>query len=379
MVITLRKAELLSTLQKVVNIVPARSTIQIVTNLCIAVSDGRLLIRATDFDLSIKASCPLGNSDGSREFIVNAAKLFAIVKEMPETEIKLDASGGEYLKISTANDEFKLPLQTSENFPEYPEVKEIAAFSIRAETLMEMAARVKFAVAKDTTRPALKGVLCELAGDSIRMVATDGHKLSLCNEKNAFGVVDKNISIVMPPKVLDQLGKTVHDPNSTIAVRVGKNLAEFTVGDTKITSKLIEEEYPNYNEAIPKKTTKRAILRRDDLFSVLRRISVMSNSRTRQVKFAFKENEVQVSTYDRDFRGEGKSSLSATLEGEPVNMGFNADFFIEILRLMDDDQVVLTMNSPLSAALVKPFDEAKAERMLFLIMPLRLLDDEMND
>jgi DNA polymerase-3 subunit beta len=379
MIVTIRKAELLSTLQKVVNIVPPRSTLPILSNLCITINQSELIVRATDLDLSIKVKRALASSEGETEFIVNANKLFAIVKEMPESDITLDFADKEFVRISTANDKFKLPIQTAENFPAAPAFKELAEFSIRAGTLMDMAARVKFAVAKDTTRAALKGILCELEGDSVRMVATDGHKLSMCNEQNSAGTVAKNISIILPPKALDQISKTIQNYEETITVKVGQTYAEFTAGETVITSKLIEGDYPNYNEAIPKNTSKTAKVRRDDLFSVLRRISVMSNSRTRQIRFVFKENELQISSSDRDFRGEGKSSLPMQFEGEPITIGFNADFLIEILRLMDDDNVSITMNSPLSAALLKPADEVKAGRMLFLIMPLRLLDDEMNE
>ncbi len=376
---SLRKAELLGLLQKVVNIVPARSTLPILSNISVQLNGSLLVLRATDLDLSITTTADIGSGSGSHDFIVNAKRLFDVIKELPETDISFDLSSKEFLKVETPTDEFKLPIQSSENFPETPSFKETFRFTIKSSTLDEMGSRVRFAVAKDTTRAALKGVLCELSGNTIKMVATDGHKLCLCQEDNLPEKAKDKISIIIPPKALDQISKIISNPDDIITVRLGQIYAEFSANKTSVTTKLIEGEYPNYDDAIPKNNPKKAIVKRDELFSVLRRISVMSNSRTRQVRFAFSKNTLTVSSSDRDFRGEGKSSLSVQYDHEASVIGFNADFFIEILRLLDDEDVVVSMNTALSATIIQPMSEGKSRRMLFLIMPLRLLDEESND
>jgi DNA polymerase III subunit beta len=376
---TLRKADILTLLQKVVNIVPVRSTLPILSNISVQINGSILVMRATDLDLSITTTADIGSAPGNKEFIVNAKRLFDIIKELPETDITFDLSGKDFLKVVTPTDEFKLPVQSAENFPETPAFKELFRFTIKSSTLDEMSARVRFAVARDTTRAALKGVLCELSGSTIKMVATDGHKLSLCREDNLPEKTKEKIAIIVPPKALEQLSKIIVSPDDNITVRVGQIYAEFSANKTSVTTKLIEGDYPNYEEAIPKSNPKKAVVKRDELFSVLRRISVMSNSRTRQVRFAFAKNSLTVSTSDRDFRGEGKSSLSVQYDGEAVTIGFNADFFIEILRLLDDEDVVVSMSTPLAATIIQPVTAAKSGRMLFLIMPLRLLDEETNE
>lgn len=375
---SLRKAELLGLLQKVVNIVPARSTLPILSNISLRLDGSLLVMRATDLDLSITTTADLSAASGHHEFIVNAKRLFDIIKELPETDIAFDLSSKEYLRIETPTDEFKLPVQSAENFPETPAFKEIFRFTLKSSVLEDMASRVRFAVAKDTTRAALKGVLCEIRENTVKMVATDGHKLSLCKETGLPEKAEEKISFIVPPKALDQIAKIVSNPEDTLTIRVGQIYAEFSANKTSVTTKLIEGDYPNYNDAIPKNNPKEAFIKRDELFSVLRRISVMSNSRTRQVRFAFTQNNLTVSSSDRDFRGEGKSSLSIHYNGDNCVIGFNADFFIEIMRLMEDDEIRLSMNTPLSAAIVEPKAEDRRERMLFLIMPLRLLDEESN-
>lgn len=372
---SVRKDALITVLQKVINIVPARSTLQILSNVHVRLDGSSLALRATDLDLSIMTTAEIKPVPKPREFIVNARKFFDIVKELPETDLELELEPSGQLKIATAQDEFKLPIQAPDEFPENPDFSEVSRFTLKGKTLDEMSTRVRFAAARDTTRVVLKGVLCELDDKALKMVATDGHKLSLCQE----GDVDHKggkISLIMPPKALDHLSKILVDGEEEVSVRVGKIYAQFTVGNTVLTTKLIEGEYPNYEEAIPKQTEKRATLKRDELFSALKRISVMSNSRTRQVRFAFDKNLLTITTSDRDFRGEGKSSVAVQYNAEPVTIGFNADFFIEILRLIDCEDVVICMNSALSATLVLPSDEAKAKKTLFLIMPLRLLDEE---
>lgn len=372
----IRKSDLLSVLQKVVNIVPARSTLQILSNIYVSINGNTLLVRATDLDLSISTSAEIKPAGKNREFIINAKKLFDIVKELPETDITFDVSSDSHLVIATGTDEFKLPVQPAAEFPENPVFKETVKFKLKGGLIDEMATRVRFAAARDTTRAALKGVLCELSGGTLKMVATDGHKLSLCREEGVGQKGGEKLSVIIPPKALDHLSKIISAPDEDVSVRIGKIYVEFVSKAAVLTTKLIDGEYPNYDEAIPKNNDKQARLKRDELFSVLKRISVMSNSRTRQVRFAFGKDSLMVSTSDRDFRGEGKSSLPVKYTAQPLTVGFNADFFIEILRLIDDEDVVVNMNTPLSATLVLPATPEKQKKMLFLIMPLRLLDEE---
>ena len=370
-----RKDTLMTVLQKVINVVPVRSTLQILSNVHVRVDGSTLSVRATDLDLSITTSAEIKPVPKSREFIINARKLFDIVKELPEADIDLEMGDAGHIRIVTPQDEFKLPVQTPDEFPENPDFSEVSRFTIKGRVLDEMSTRVRFAAAKDTTRMVLKGVLCELSDKILKMVATDGHKLSLCKEE---GVECKGgkISMIVPPKALEHLSKILSDGEEEVTLRVGKMYAQFIVKDTVLTTKLIEGEYPNYDEAIPKGNEKQATLKRDELFSALKRISVMSNSRTRQVRFAFNKNTLTITTSDRDFRGEGKSTVAVQYAAEAVTIGFNADFFIEILRLIDCEDVQIGMSSPLSATLILPSDPARREKMLFLIMPLRLLDEE---
>ena len=329
-----------------------------------------------DLDLSITASLELKGAPAATDFIVNAKKLFDIVKELPETDLQLSTEGNHHLKVATDADEFKLPIQSSENFPETPSFKTLAKLTLKGGLLDDMAARVRFAVARDTTRAVLKGILCEIEKNAIKMVATDGHKLSLCREELQAEKADKKITFILPPKAFDPLAKVLSGPDESVTLSVGQTYAEFATPGALITTKLIEGDYPNYEEAIPKNNAKKAVVRRDDLFAALRRISVMSNSRTRQIRFAFGKNSLTLSTSDREFRGEGKSSLTLKYDGDPITIGFNADFFSEILRLLNDEEVVITMNTPLAATVILPSSEKKSDKMLFLIMPLRLLDEE---
>jgi len=182
-------------------------------------------------------------------------------------------------------------------------------------------------------------------------------------------------SLIVPPKALDQLSKVLGGGKSEVTIRIGRNFAEFRSNGTSLTTKLIEGEYPDYQQVIPTKSTKKATIKRDELFAAIRRISVMSNSKTRQIRFFFEKNNLLMSTSDRDFNGEGQSKLSVVYEKDPLTIGFNADFLIDILRLIDDDEVSISMNSALSAALISPVDKKKSEKVLFLIMPLRLIDE----
>ncbi|OGS34759.1 MAG: DNA polymerase III subunit beta, partial [Elusimicrobia bacterium RIFOXYB2_FULL_49_7] len=349
-----RKENLVSVLQKVINIVPVRSTLQILSNIHVRVDGSTLSVRATDLDLSIHTSVEIKPVPKSRDFIVNARKFFDIVKELPETDIELELDASGLLRIATAQDEFKLPIQSPDEFPENPDFNEVSRFTLKGGVLDEMSTRVRFATARDTTRVALKGVLCELEGSVLRMVATDGHKLSLCKEEGVAVSGSDKISLILPPKALDHLSKILIHGDEEVAVRVGKLYAQFIVKNTVLTTKLIEGEYPNYEEAIPKKSEKKGVVRRDELFAALKRISVMSNSRTRQVRFAFNANTLTITTSDRDFHGEGRSAVTVKYEAEPLTIGFNPDFFIEILRLLDSEEVVIGMNTPLSATLILP-------------------------
>ena len=369
---TLPKSRFGTYLQYILQVVPTKSTLPILTNILIEALEGKLKISATDLDISITASMECDVSKKG-SVALPARILFDIVKELPESDITVEASGSRIeLKVRGGRGSYKIAYISPDDFPKLPAINTKKEIKISGSDLRTMIQHTTFACSDDETRPALNGVLWQTKGDRMRMVATDGHRLARIALDNKM-LKGLHEDVIIPPKVLNLIPRFVSDDAKEVGIIFGENNIIFNLGDIVLTSRLIEGPYPNFEQVIPGENDKTLVVAKEDLLSAVRRVSILSNALTRQVKFSIQEGELMLSTTNADVGGEAKERLECDYKGDAIEIGYNANYVSDILGKVESEDVVFELSSNVSAGIVYGQNISK-EDYLCLIMPLRLAD-----
>ena len=367
---SLLKSKLTESLQTVLQVVPTKSTLPVLTNVLLEALDNKLKISATDLDISITNSidCDVAKKGA---VALPARILFEIIKELPESQITVESTNSR-IEIKIPNGSYKIATVSPDDFPKLPAVNTKKEIRISQKALVAMIRKTSFACSTDETRPALNGVLWQTKGDKMQMVATDGHRMARMAMENTKlkGVSD---DIIIPPKVLNLIPKFAESQSQEIGVIFGDNNIIFNLGDTVLTSRLIEGPYPNFEQVIPAASDKKLVVSKDDLTGAVRRVSILSNALTHQVKFGFQKSNLTLSTNNADVGGEGKELIECDFDGEPLEIGYNATYVSEILGKIDAQEVIFELSSAVAAGVIYS-PEIPKEDFLCLIMPLRLAD-----
>lgn len=367
---TLLKSKFASCLGSVLQVVPTKSTLPILTNVLIEALDNKLKISATDLDISITGSvdCEVTKKGSAA---LPARILFEIVKEMPETEITVESINSR-IEVKIAKGSYKIASVSPDDFPKLPAVNTKKEIKIDASSLASMIRKTTFACSVDETRPALNGVLWQTKGDRMQMVATDGHRLAKVSMDNAK-LKGLSEDIIIPPKVLNLIPKFTEGNTREVGIIFGDNNIIFNLGDYVLTSRLIDGPYPNFEQVIPEHNDKVLRVSREALSGAVRRVSILSNTLTHQVKFGVKKGSLTLSTSNADVGGEGMEIIDCDFDGEPVEIGYNAVYINDILNKMPTDDVMFEFSTPVAAGIMYS-PEVPKEDFLCLVMPLRLAE-----
>ena len=366
----LPKSKFNNCLQYVLQVVPTKSTLPILSNILIEALENKLKISATDLDISITASieCDVIKKGSA----VLPAKIIAdIIKEMPEADVSVESTGSR-LELKIPNGHYKIAALSPDDFPKLPAVNTKKEIKISGEELASMIRKTTFACSDDETRPALNGVLWQTKGDKMMMVATDGHRLAkvAVENKKLKGLYD---DVIIPPKVLNLIPKFLDGKKSEVGVIFGENNIIFNLGDIILTSRLIDGPYPNFEQVIPESSDKKLVISKNELAGAVRRVSILSNALTHQVRFSAKDSRLTLSSTNADVGGEGKEELACEYSGEPIDLGYNANYMAEIVNRIDSDEIIIELSSTTSAGILYSTEIPK-EDFLCLLMPLRLAE-----
>lgn len=367
---SLPKSKLSTALQNILQVVPSKSTLPILTNILVEALENKLKLSATDLDISITST--LECTVAKRGSVALPARiLFEIIRELPESEITFEATGNR-VEMKIPNGSYKIAAISPEDFPKLPTVNTKKEVRIESEEFVKMIRKTTFACSTDETRPALNGVFWQIKADRMQMVATDGHRLARISVSNGKlkGVTE---DIIIPPKVLNLIPKFVNEERKDIGVIFGENNIIFNLNDIVLTSRLIEGPYPNFEQVIPATNDKKLVVSKDELAGAVRRVSILSNALTHQVRFSVRKGSLTLATNNQDVGGEGREVLDCDYTGEPVEIGYNSQYIGDILSRMDSNEVIFELSSPVAAGVVYSQDIPK-EDFLCLVMPLRLAE-----
>jgi DNA polymerase III subunit beta len=376
MSILISKEALVDIFQKAYPVIPLKSSLQILSNFRILKTDFHLEITATDLDQSIRIFIDV-EGDDSFDITVNARKLFEIIRELPEGKVTISIDENILIIQSEKNFSCKIAGADPQDFPGFPEISSGSEFEINTSLLKTMIQKSSFAVAKDETRACLAGILWEVSPDKTGMVATDGHRLGSCFIKEKISINDK-IGVIISPKSLNHIVRIFDSKKEDmIKIKVNEKYISFSSNTVCLCSKLVEGPYPDYTKVIPSNNPKEASVEKTALVNAVKRASVLSNQKTHLVKFCFSENELEVMVVNKEIGGEAREKIVVDYHGDEHNIGFNGQYFNEILDILKTPRIKLKMNTQISACLIFPEYEKEEEKIsedLFLIMPLRIME-----
>jgi DNA polymerase-3 subunit beta len=364
------KAVFLDALQMAVSAIPNKTTLQILYNLLLRLEGNSLEIRATDLDMTIVLKLEVEGHDNG-EIVINARKLLEVVKELPDFPVLLSVD--DYIVTIKSESGFHCNLTGFDagEYPALPDLGQAKAFQAPLKDLRFLSEKTTFAVSQDYSRMALTGGYCEFKDGKLQMVATDGHRLGKAWTPETG--LPSQAGVILPPKALAQVLHMAEDAEQSINVEIGPANARFSTATIAVTTKLIEGPYPNYENVIPKDFSKKMKANREHLASVIRRVATMANAKTRLVVFGFQDRKLALSAKNQDLGGDSEETIDVDYSGEAVEVGINANYVLEVFRLIHTEDVNFKFNNPLGAIVVEPAMDNP--NYFFIVMPLRILKD----
>lgn len=376
MELVVRKTDLLRELQLFQGIVERKNTIPILANVLIEADGNKVRLLATDLEVALRSTCEAAVTK-SGSLTLPAKKLYEIIKALPDTDIRIeeDKNG-----VKVAADRFDSRMQTlpREDFPSLPDGTGVYSASLPRDVLKHMVSKTQFAITGEDTRYFLNGALFILKVDEMSLVSTDGHRLALItvprdktkSKPGASDTPDEEVRVILPRKTLMELGRLLSEGEGEIQYERGENHLFFEVGGRLLISRMIDGQFPAFERVIPKGNDKRIDFDRDRLTSAVRRVALLSNERSRAVKFQIDKGKVEIASSSPEF-GEAKEVLMVEYSGTPVTICFNAQYVLDFLGVVETDSVALEFKDEMSQAVMKPIG-ADGYDYTYVIMPMRV-------
>jgi DNA polymerase-3 subunit beta len=371
MKLTITREQLQEGLVAVAASVPAKTTLPILSNILLEATKDGIRLSGTDLDISVSTTVS-ASVDQEGAITLPARKLVEIVRELPSAAIRLTASGEQRVSIECGRSRFRLLGLPREEFPAFPSVKFEGGWRTSSRELQKLIGHVAFAASTEESRPILNGVLWELRPERMRMVATNGHRLARMDVPTSETQGASQADLIVPPKALEQI-RRLFDTEETVEIARSENHLGFRTSATQIFTRLIEGPYPNYEQVIPRENDKVATADRSALTAALRRMSIVASDQTHRIRMAFANGSCKLSVQTPDL-GEAQEELNVSYEGDPLEIGFNAAYLLEILKYIPTDEVRMTFKAPERAATCEPVGWDDPASYLALVMPLRLVD-----
>jgi DNA polymerase-3 subunit beta len=361
---------LLKQLQSISGASSTSTVLPILENFLFEIKDNLLTISATDLQTSMVTSLPIEAKEDGRVAMPSKI-LIETLKTLPDQPVAFSVDPSTLaIEISAGDGKYKLSGENAEDFPKIPVVENASSVNISAPILAEAINKTIFAVSNDELRPAMAGVLVQLASDSITFVATDAHKLVRYRRNDVRS--DQDTSLILPKKALSLLKSSLPSEDVDVSVQYNNTNAFFSFGSINLICRLVDERYPDYVAVIPQVNPNILTLDRSVFLNTLKRVSIFANKTTHQVRLKISGSELHISSEDLDFSNEAHERLSCQFEGEDLEIGFNAKFLIEMLSNLTSDEVMIKMSTPNRAGLLVPAVSDEDEDILMLVMPVML-------
>jgi DNA polymerase-3 subunit beta len=363
-------AGLLKQLGALNGVIPNNPIMPILENFLFKVQDGKLIVTASDMQNSMTAEVNV-DSDEDGKVAIPAKMLIETLRNLPEQPVTFVLNTETYtIEIISDKGRYRLAGENAEDFPEPTEIKMSDAVELSAEVLSSAIAYTLFAVSNDEMRPAMNGVYISVNTQGATFVATDSHRLVRYRRTDVSASTD--FSVIIPKKALGLLKNSLPSDNTTLKMSFNKQNAYFVFGNIKLSCRLIDERFPDYENVIPLNNKNAMSVNRTEFISSLKRISIYANKSTNLVKFKISDGSLLVSAEDLDFSNEASENLYCQYEGDDLEIGFQARMFMEMLSNLHSPEIAVKMSEPNRATLLLSTEQYEKEDVLMLVMPVSL-------
>ena len=370
MEITVSKFELLRELTATQGVVERKTTIPILSNYLFEAAGDKLSLTATDLDLSLRTAC---NAKVKKEgaCTIPARKLYDYVKLLPDADITIRLLENHWVSIRCGRSNTKMVGMARANFPGLPVFPSAGVIKIPTAVLRSMIAKTGFAIASEESRYTLNGALMVLKPESITMVATDGHRLAHVERTGEkFEGVSGEMKTLIPKKAMDELKSLLDSEAETIDFAKDESTLFFRVGPRLLTSRQLTGQFPNYEAVLPKDVSKSITLQGEELGAAIARVAQFADERSRAVRLRLEKGELKLSASSTE-TGESEDSIEIVYDGEPMAIGFNAQYLIDFIKATGSREVKLELKDAQSAGQLRPA-EGEDYKYRYIVMPMRI-------
>ncbi len=374
MKIKIDKQDFVNLIGRAQNIVEKRNTMPVLVNVLLDAQGKLLRVFATDLEVSLTDEV-LAEVMQTGKVAVNARSLFDILKELPDGQVQLEKKENNWLKITQGKAVFNIVGISPEEYPVFPTFTTKEFLVLGTDMLREMIEKTIYSVSTDETRYHLNGVFFEKQTDkdgvAYRMVATDGHRLSLIDRhstENGSATKSAAQGVIIPRKGLHELRKLLDNAGDNVDIAIEGSQLIVRTNSAVLMIRLIEGKYPNYQQLIPQNLKENLTVNREMLLSSLKRVSLLSNAKSRGVTLNLSKNKMEISSNNPEL-GDAKEEIEVNYSGKEIKIGFNARYILEVLGSMSDETVQIELNDQLSPGLVRPL---KDKSYTCVVMPMRI-------
>ena len=362
MKLKIKREILLNNIQTVQNIITTKAALPILSNILLEAQQDNLRLTATDLDIGISCVIPVDIQESGA--ITLPAKRFSdIIRELQDDEISITTKKNNLVIIETELCQFKIIGLPSEEFPKLPEFKDKEALRLEQALLKQMLSLTFFAVSFDETRYILNGILFKICKDKILLVATDGKRLALV-EKQMSQNIGKDINIIVPIKTIQELNRNLQE-GQELSLVLGDNQILFDLGGVVVISRLIEGEFPDYQQVIPPVSNNKIGIERQQFLLAIKRAALLSTPDYQAVKLELFKDKLVISKSTPDI-GESREELSVEYQGKEMAIGFNPNYLLDVLKHLSDDRIEFEVTDSEKPGVIR------ANGYVYIVLPMRL-------
>lgn len=364
---TITREALLKPLQLVAGVVERRQTLPVLSNVLLEVKGNKLSLTGTDLEVEMIGRTDLLEPGVDGEITVPAKKLMDICKSLPDQSTLAISIDDHRVLLQAGRSKFVLSSLPANEFPNVDDIEANVSINLPQAQLRRVIDRTAFAMAQQDVRYYLNGLLLEVKSDSLRAVATDGHRLATCGISTELDI-DSKTQVIVPRKAVLELAKLMTDPEENVALSLSNNHIRAQVGDFTFTSKLVDGKFPDYERVIPRNGNRTLLADRQSLRQVFARTAILSNEKYRGVRLLLDDNTLQVVANNPE-QEQAEESVGVDFQGEALEIGFNVSYLQDVLSVLDGDDMKMTLGDANSSAIMEEVEDGDS---LYVVMPMRL-------
>jgi len=319
-------------------------------------------------------SLEVNESDANGSFAVGAKTILDALKEIPEQPLSFDVNVGTYeISVQYQNGKYSLVGQNADEYPQSPSLGDNAVrLEMNADLVLRGINRALFATADDELRPVMNGIVLDITTEDVTFVASDAHKLVRLKNTSIHG--EQKSMLIIPKKPANLLRSILPKETSDVIIAFDDSNVVFQLPNYTIFCRLVEGRFPNYNAVIPQNNPYKVLIDRLSFLNTLKRVSIFANQSSSLVKMVVADNKMELTTQDIDFSTSAEETIACQYEGERINIGFKAQFIIDIVSNLNTQDIILELADPSRAGLFLPLENEENEDLLMLLMPMLLND-----